>query len=34
MLALHLVLATLYRGLQLKMSKTIWIGDTKFSVRF
>jgi hypothetical protein len=34
MLGWHLVLATLYRGLQLVLSKTIWIGDTEFSVGF
>ena len=33
MLGSHLVLVTLYRGLQLVLSKTIRIGDTKYHVQ-
>ena len=32
MLGLHLVLVTLHRGLQLVLSKTIRIGDTKYYI--
>jgi hypothetical protein len=32
MLGEHLVLVTLYRGLQLVLSKTIRIGDTKYHI--
>ena len=32
MLGLHLVLVTLYRGLQLVLSKTIGIGDTRYHI--
>ena len=32
MLGQHLVLVTIYRGLQLALSKTIRIGDTKYHI--
>jgi hypothetical protein len=32
MLGSHLVLVTLYRGLQLVLSKSIRIGDTKYDI--
>ena len=32
MLGQHLVLVTLHRGLQLTLSKTIRIGDTKYHI--
>ena len=32
MLDLHLVLVSLHRGLQLLLSKTIRIGDTKYHI--
>ena len=32
MLGQHLVVVTLYRGLQLELSKTTSIGDTKYHI--